>query len=446
MFNLIGSLVGTLVYEPVFNLLILLFNTTGNLGWSILLIAFLARLITFPLTQKQIKAAGKNKEFQKRMKDIRSKYKNDQEKLSREMAKIQAEFLPGQLGGCFNIIISILLLFQIRNVVIDLFNQGVHAFDKVSYSESLEFDEYSITTQLPAEFEYGVHDLKYDITAETGVSEEKIIKFAFAENEDDAKEFNKEIDSYYDDHKDELRGGDIRVYIPEFEDDYALVGRLDELTAFVNPPSNSGINYDDLKVYLDETEIDAESISYTVGEPIDLTFFGMDLSKVASDFDITDASVVAPYVVLSVTVGITQFFASRIQTGMNSPVEEEKKEKKKDADGKEEEPDFSELMAQSSQRMIYFFPIITVIMSLGYFGGAGLFPSGVSLFWTGQNTFVIIQQLVTNRDKVAEKLKKESDKNNTSNIPESSEENQLIDTAGSKKKKKKKKKKRIKNK
>jgi len=61
-------------------------------------------------------------------------------------------------------------------------------------------------------------------------------------------------------------------------------------------------------------------------------------------------------------------------------------------------------MAESSKQMNLIFPIFTVFISLGYFGGASFIPMSVTLFWTAQNTFVIIQQVYVQRENIKEKL------------------------------------------
>ncbi|HRP37325.1 MAG TPA: hypothetical protein PLS50_05965, partial [Candidatus Dojkabacteria bacterium] len=74
-----------------------------------------------------------------------------------------------------------------------------------------------------------------------------------------------------------------------------------------------------------------------------------------------------------------------------------KSKSSKNKDKKEDDMDFGEILAQSSKQMTYIFPLITIVWSLGFFGA--FFPTGVSLFWTGQNSFVIIQELITNKEK-----------------------------------------------
>ena len=132
------------LFEFVFNSLILLYRLLGdNLGWALVAIAVLSRLIVYPFTVRQLKNVDKNKEFQKRYDEIKKKYssKKDQEKQARELAKLQGEYLPGQLSGCLTIILQLLLLIQINYVIRNLLKYGAEGFNTVAYGFVDKFPE-----------------------------------------------------------------------------------------------------------------------------------------------------------------------------------------------------------------------------------------------------------------------------------------------------------------
>ncbi|KXK26815.1 MAG: Membrane protein insertase YidC [candidate division WS6 bacterium OLB20] len=420
-------------YVPIFNILMVLYQLLSeNLGLAILAVALVAKLVTYPLTRRQINSAEKNREFQERTKDVRKKYKNDQETLAKEMAKLQAEYLPGQLMGCLNLIIVIVLLIQVRNVVINLVNQGVHAFNQVAYAESLKLPEDSVSVTLPEGFEDGQHSLTYVLQASDGARVEYVIDFVRASDDgtrstllnelrDREANLNEEERANLDRLTASWRQANIAVYIPEFTPDPVVGGDVTQIKAFVRPPSQETIDYSSLQVLLDGEEVPADRVSYTQGTSLNFEFIGADLSLVATDIGFSNPAAVAPYVVIAVGVGVTQFFASRIQMGFSSlnkqPDKEEdskskKKKDKKDKKEEPEEPDFAEMMQSSTQSMMFIFPVLTTLMSLGFLGGGSIFPAGVSLFWTGQSAFVIIEQLITNRDKVFARFTSSTPKDN----------------------------------
>lgn len=123
------------LYDLVFNVLVVLYRLAGeNLGIALILIAVLSRLILVPLTRKQLKNVDKNKEFQKKYEEVKKKYKNNKEAQTRELAKLQSQYLPGQLSGCLTLILQLLLLIQINYVIRNLLRYGADAFNEVAYS------------------------------------------------------------------------------------------------------------------------------------------------------------------------------------------------------------------------------------------------------------------------------------------------------------------------
>ena len=60
-------------------------------GWAIVLLTCLIKVITWPLTAIQMKAAKKMQKFAKPMQDIREKHKDNPEKMQKELMKLQAK-------------------------------------------------------------------------------------------------------------------------------------------------------------------------------------------------------------------------------------------------------------------------------------------------------------------------------------------------------------------
>lgn len=136
------DLFGVLFYQPIYNFLILLYNLTGqNLGTAILLVAIIFRLVTIPLTRRQIKFAEKNQEMQERLKELKAKHKNNKDKLQEEQLKLQQEYLPGQLAGCLPLIVQLIVFSQLYIVLSNIFAQGTASFNQVAYGFIPKFAE-----------------------------------------------------------------------------------------------------------------------------------------------------------------------------------------------------------------------------------------------------------------------------------------------------------------
>lgn len=260
-----------LIYQPIYNLVVVLYNLFGgDLGLAIITIALLSRIITIPVTMRQIKMSEQSRELNAKIKAIKEKYKNNKEKQNQEMMKVQSEYLPGQIAGCLPIIVQFVILINIYSVINDLFHNFPAGFNHVAYG-----------------------------------------------------------------------------FVPQFAADATINGM----------------------------------------------FLGLDLKTVPGNIINNGVLAVLPFLVLSALVALTQYFSGKVLMGINTPDKKEEEAKKaKQKKGKKDEsaPDFAEIMQQSTKQTMFILPLLLLFTSLN-------FPAGLSLYWTVQNGFVIIQQLVTKK-------------------------------------------------
>jgi len=267
-----------LFYQPIYNVLIVLYRLfSENLGLAIIVVAILSRLITLPITLRQIEMGEKNQKLSQDLKAIQEKYKDDKQKQTEEMAKMQSQFMTGMLGGCLPLIVQFIFLINILNVIRNIFEQGVAGFNQVAYPFVATFAE---------------------------------------------------------------------------------------------------------------------------GQVISPNFLGIDLNLSANHFGFSDLSVVWPYVALALLVGVSQYVSSKIMMGMkkNKDLKSEevkesdtkRKKKKKKVEEAAKPEDFGEIMQKTTKQMLLLFPILITFSSLS-------FPAGLSLYWTVQSAFVIIQQFIVDR-------------------------------------------------
>lgn len=266
-----------LFYQPIYNVLIVLYRLfSENLGLAIIVVAILSRLITLPITLRQIEMGEKNQKLSKDLKEIQEKYKDDKKKQTEEMSKMQSQFMTGMLGGCLPLIVQFIFLINILNVIRNIFEQGVAGFNQVAYPFVATFAEGAV----------------------------------------------------------------------------------------INP-----------------------------------NFLGIDLNLSATHFGFGDISVVWPYVALAVLVGLSQYLSSKIMMGMKKKKEtkeetqesdSKRKKKKKKVEEVAKPEDFGEIMQKTTTQMLLLFPILITFSSLS-------FPAGLSLYWTVQSAFVIIQQFIVDR-------------------------------------------------
>ena len=89
-----------LFHQPIFNLLVVFYRLFGeDLSLALIGLAVFSRLITLPITFRQVRMAEQSQEFNAKVKQVKEKYKNNKDKESKELMKLQQEFLPSQLAG-----------------------------------------------------------------------------------------------------------------------------------------------------------------------------------------------------------------------------------------------------------------------------------------------------------------------------------------------------------
>jgi len=92
-------------------------NVVGNYGLAIILFTLFIKLIMLPLSIKQQRTMKKSAEIQEKMKVLQFKYKNDQEKLNREIMDLYKKENMNPFSGCLSTIIQFILLISIFYMV-----------------------------------------------------------------------------------------------------------------------------------------------------------------------------------------------------------------------------------------------------------------------------------------------------------------------------------------
>jgi len=92
-------------------------NIAHNYGWSMILLALVATLITLPLTLQQLRSMREMQAVQPYMKRLQDKYKNDRQKLAEEQMKLFREHNINPFGGCLPTLIQIPILYGIYTAI-----------------------------------------------------------------------------------------------------------------------------------------------------------------------------------------------------------------------------------------------------------------------------------------------------------------------------------------
>ena len=92
-------------------------NFVGNYGFAIILFTIIIKLVMLPLSIKQQRTMKKSTKLQSKMKALQFKYKNDPEKLNREMMDLYKQENMSPFSGCLSAILQFILLISIFYMV-----------------------------------------------------------------------------------------------------------------------------------------------------------------------------------------------------------------------------------------------------------------------------------------------------------------------------------------
>lgn len=94
-----------------------LYNAIQNYGLAIILFSVILKLILLPFTIKQQKSMKKSAKVQEEMNKLQLKYKNDPEKLNREVMDLYKREKMNPLSGCLSSIIQLFIIVSVFYLV-----------------------------------------------------------------------------------------------------------------------------------------------------------------------------------------------------------------------------------------------------------------------------------------------------------------------------------------
>jgi YidC/Oxa1 family membrane protein insertase len=83
-----------------------LYSFVGNYGVAIIALTFLVRVVTTPLTMKQMKSMERMRALQPKVKELQEKYADDRPKQSEEMMALYRREKVNPLGGCLPLLLQ----------------------------------------------------------------------------------------------------------------------------------------------------------------------------------------------------------------------------------------------------------------------------------------------------------------------------------------------------
>ena len=94
-----------------------IYRFVGNMGISILIFAFLIRLLMFPVASKSFESMAKMKKLQPKIKALQTRYKDDKMRLNQEMMLLYQKEKVNPASGCLPMLIQIPIFFSLYKVL-----------------------------------------------------------------------------------------------------------------------------------------------------------------------------------------------------------------------------------------------------------------------------------------------------------------------------------------
>src|SRR4030066_959163 len=112
------SAFNTILYEPLLNALVLLYQYIPgkDFGIAVIALTLVIRFILYPLMVKSIRSQKVLSELQPKIKEIQEKYKNDKEKQTKEMMALYQREKINPFGGCLPLLIQLPILVALYRV------------------------------------------------------------------------------------------------------------------------------------------------------------------------------------------------------------------------------------------------------------------------------------------------------------------------------------------
>jgi YidC/Oxa1 family membrane protein insertase len=108
-----------LLAQPLFLVLTFFYGFFKNYGVAIILLTVLIKIIFWPLTHKSYSSMKSMQKLQPEMQKLRDRFKNDKERLNKEMMALYKTHSVNPLGGCLPMLVQIPVFFALYKVLLD---------------------------------------------------------------------------------------------------------------------------------------------------------------------------------------------------------------------------------------------------------------------------------------------------------------------------------------
>ena len=110
------ALFQTLLYQPIFNALVALYNIIPDVGVGILIITVVIKLALYPLTNSSLKSQKKLTDIQPKLQELKVKYKDDKQALATATMNLYKQEKISPFSSCLPLLIQLPFLIAVYQV------------------------------------------------------------------------------------------------------------------------------------------------------------------------------------------------------------------------------------------------------------------------------------------------------------------------------------------
>ncbi len=109
----------TILFRPLFNLLVAIYNLTpgGDFGLAIIFLTIVVRIVFFPLSIKALVSQKELGRLQPKIKEIQDKFKDDKQAIGKATMDLYKEHKINPFGGCLPILIQLPVLIALYSAL-----------------------------------------------------------------------------------------------------------------------------------------------------------------------------------------------------------------------------------------------------------------------------------------------------------------------------------------
>lgn len=134
-----SALWNTFFYQPIYNMLVFLIDkvTFGDIGFAIIILTILVKLVLFPLAKKSIQSQIYMKKLEPELKKLKVDFPNKEEQAKKQF-ELYKKFGVNPFSGCLVVLLQLPVIFALYYVFINfkidpaLIYSFVHAPDKLN--------------------------------------------------------------------------------------------------------------------------------------------------------------------------------------------------------------------------------------------------------------------------------------------------------------------------